>query len=368
LNDFGWHRYNLFGESWDIYIKANIKELSNTKMPARLFIFALYFLVIICPLATAAQVSNTKDHWTRLESESELTVDVPSNFNSFVDSEGFSRGSSNNYREIYQYKDLRSVASYRDGVAVMVERYKTTKNKRALVFLLQDVSLNNAQTEDFSIGNFIGRKAVKEIQNSTFISLYLASDNYIYFIAAGARKADSPVLLRFFNSIRLEGKQLIGQNSQSEEPANAVVSLANLQSSPLEVEIIKKAESEKNKDNSVKESAALASTGQQATKDSTLPIQNENTKTDVKPMIVLRTVRAEYTEAARRRAVQGTVVFRLSLSADGKITSIKVVRGLSEGLTEQAVKAARRFLFLPEVKDGVGVAVNKTMEFGFNVY
>jgi TonB family protein len=75
-----------------------------------------------------------------------------------------------------------------------------------------------------------------------------------------------------------------------------------------------------------------------------------------------------YTDSARQNNVQGTVVLRVVLSADGSVGSISAIRGLPNGLTEQAIAAARRIKFVPAKKDGRPVSVTVTVEYNFSVY
>ncbi|HSI88529.1 MAG TPA: energy transducer TonB [Pyrinomonadaceae bacterium] len=78
--------------------------------------------------------------------------------------------------------------------------------------------------------------------------------------------------------------------------------------------------------------------------------------------------KARYTDAARNGNVQGTVRVKVVLLHNGGIGDVTVVKGLSRGLTEQAVKAARRLVFLPKVRGGKTVSVMVTVEYSFNIY
>jgi protein TonB len=60
----------------------------------------------------------------------------------------------------------------------------------------------------------------------------------------------------------------------------------------------------------------------------------------------------DYTKEARRRAVQGTVQVRVVLAASGKVTSVKILKGLPLGLNESAIHAACKIEFRPALKDG----------------
>jgi len=58
-----------------------------------------------------------------------------------------------------------------------------------------------------------------------------------------------------------------------------------------------------------------------------------------------------YTTKAREHEIEGTVVLRLVLRANGEITDIEVVEGLPYGLTEECIKVARKIKFEPALKD-----------------
>jgi TonB family protein len=84
----------------------------------------------------------------------------------------------------------------------------------------------------------------------------------------------------------------------------------------------------------------------------------------LRPTIIYKE-KGRYTEEARQNRIEGTVVLNVVFRADGRITNIRVVRGLPDGLTEKAIEAARRIRFDPAVKDGVPVSVQGNIEFAF---
>lgn len=88
---------------------------------------------------------------------------------------------------------------------------------------------------------------------------------------------------------------------------------------------------------------------------------------DVKAQLLARP-KPQYTDAARQNNVQGTVALRVVLSADGSVGSVTPVRGLSHGLTEKAIAAAKQIRFSPAIKDGRPVSVAITVEYNFSVY
>jgi TonB family protein len=87
----------------------------------------------------------------------------------------------------------------------------------------------------------------------------------------------------------------------------------------------------------------------------------------LRPTILYRE-KAQYTQEAKDNKVEGAVVLSAVFGADGQIGDIKTIRGLSQGLTENAIMAAKKIRFLPAVKDGRPVSVRGNLEFSFNLY
>ncbi len=78
--------------------------------------------------------------------------------------------------------------------------------------------------------------------------------------------------------------------------------------------------------------------------------------------------RPGYTDAARQANVQGTVILRVTFLASGQVGSISTVKGLSSGLTEQAIAAARSIRFEPAKVNGVAQTTVKQIEYSFSIY
>jgi TonB family protein len=83
---------------------------------------------------------------------------------------------------------------------------------------------------------------------------------------------------------------------------------------------------------------------------------------------ILHKEKAAYTEEARRNRVEGAVVLSVTFGADGRLHDIRTVRGLSHGLTENAIAAALRIRFTPAIRDGRPVSVRGNLEFSFALY
>lgn len=75
-----------------------------------------------------------------------------------------------------------------------------------------------------------------------------------------------------------------------------------------------------------------------------------------------------YTELARVNSVEGTVVLRAMFAADGQVKHIIVISALPDGLTLQAVRAAKSIKFIPATLDGKPVSMLMQLEYNFNLY
>jgi TonB family protein len=84
------------------------------------------------------------------------------------------------------------------------------------------------------------------------------------------------------------------------------------------------------------------------------------------PALIAR-CQPRYTEAVRAAKVQGTVLLRIEVGADGRAHSVRVIRHLGHGLDERAIEAVRQWRFLPGEKDGRRVRVPATIEVVFRL-
>ncbi|HEY3581963.1 MAG TPA: energy transducer TonB [Pyrinomonadaceae bacterium] len=75
-----------------------------------------------------------------------------------------------------------------------------------------------------------------------------------------------------------------------------------------------------------------------------------------------------YTEAARDNQVTGTVVLKVVFTSAGNVSNIRIVSALPDGLTENAVAAAKKIKFIPAMKDGHYVSMWMQLEYNFNLY
>jgi TonB family protein len=85
----------------------------------------------------------------------------------------------------------------------------------------------------------------------------------------------------------------------------------------------------------------------------------------ITPPEVLREVRPEYTEEARRRNLEGEVLLEVIVRSDGGVGSVRILRGLGAGLDQRAIDAVRQWRFSPARRHGtpVDVLVEVAVEF-----
>jgi periplasmic protein TonB len=85
----------------------------------------------------------------------------------------------------------------------------------------------------------------------------------------------------------------------------------------------------------------------------------------INPPRLVREVKADYTEEARRRGLAGEVVMEIVVRRDGSVGDVKVLQGLGAGLNDRAVQAVRQWRFSPAERQGtpVDVIVEVSVEF-----
>jgi TonB family protein len=85
-------------------------------------------------------------------------------------------------------------------------------------------------------------------------------------------------------------------------------------------------------------------------------------------LIILRKVKAIYTDNARRKRVSGKVHLLVTFQANGELGPIKLVRSLDKGLDKAAFEAARKMKFIPAQIDGKPVDTVRPVQYSFSVY
>lgn len=89
---------------------------------------------------------------------------------------------------------------------------------------------------------------------------------------------------------------------------------------------------------------------------------------DVEPKVV-KTVEPVYPEADRRMGIRGQVLLNVLISETGDVLEVAVIRGIRGSVTleKEAIKAVKKWKFLPAEKNGVKVKVWKPITIGFGL-
>jgi TonB family protein len=74
-----------------------------------------------------------------------------------------------------------------------------------------------------------------------------------------------------------------------------------------------------------------------------------------------------YTEEARKARIQGTVILQAIVDADGKISNIKIIKGLPLGLDLSAIETVKEWLYEPATREGLPVAVYMNLMINFSL-
>ena len=205
------------------------------------------------------------------------------------------------------------------------------------------------------IGEFLGDVYISE-KTGYSISFYLASKKGFYAITGSGPSSTDPILVNFFLSIRLNGTPLLTQ-SHPAVYSGIPRSLDKYESTPAIVQALRQPDAKNVKVTHAPKGDAVP-----------LPEIKSTRIKGYSPLLVLRTPRAPYTSRARDRGVQGSVMLRVQLRGDGQVGDIHVLSGLSMGLTDMAVDAAKAIKFLPAQMDGKPVDREKTLEYTFSIY
>lgn len=86
------------------------------------------------------------------------------------------------------------------------------------------------------------------------------------------------------------------------------------------------------------------------------------------PLQIVKNSRASYTDSARQGNIEGTITLAIFFSANGETKKALALNSLGKGLVEQAVDAAQKIEFNPEIRDGKPVSVVKKIQYTFTLY
>jgi len=85
------------------------------------------------------------------------------------------------------------------------------------------------------------------------------------------------------------------------------------------------------------------------------------------PPMAIYKVQPRYTETARRANVQGVVVVEAVIDEQGRVTDVRVLRGLPMGLDRAAIEAIQQWKFSPAMMQERPVKVYFTLTANFTL-
>jgi TonB family protein len=76
----------------------------------------------------------------------------------------------------------------------------------------------------------------------------------------------------------------------------------------------------------------------------------------------------EYDEKARKKKIEGVVTLSMIVTKEGQTADIKVLKTLTPGLDQQAIKAVSRWRFEPATQDGNPCPMRVAVDVSFHLY
>ncbi|HEY0080302.1 MAG TPA: energy transducer TonB [Pyrinomonadaceae bacterium] len=252
-----------------------------------------------------------------------------------------------------EYERARVYGLYNDDVIYMIYAYDEPRNAETLDYFVEEFAARNgAGTLDFvrsvSRNNFTGKQyALKynDVRSGSFIAFWTAKHAYI--VASVGADYSHAAVKRFFDSFTLGGKPA-GRTIQMDAVEKRTAAASSAEMKP-----------------GAQPGAQQNSTANLALKDGAEALQPREV---TRKAVIVYKPEPNFTEEARRNNVTGMVKLRCVLSSTGRVTAVSVIKGLPDGLTETAIRAARHILFFPAIKDDKKVSQWITIEYNFNIY
>lgn len=218
----------------------------------------------------------------------------------------------------------------------------------------EKIPANCTEKKKFGKGNFNAR--VQEIKNA---SEKIREENLIF-----AEKKVNKILFKhstvwlYDDLINDRWYELrVNHRENAEVDLKAFVESIKFAKNPEGIEIGVGSERTLGDEKAVEEN----SSGDNVSKKLSATNQNQSLTIIAKP-------KPRYTDGARQANIQGTINLRVTFLANGGIGTVTPVSALSHGLTEQAIAASKKLVFLPQKVDGKLYTVVKTVQYNFSIY
>lgn len=297
---------------------------------------AVHLSILTILSVTGALSQTTVDNWTTLTTrDGAFSVDMPSNFISFIDSE----------------RDEVKILGSRQNSTFFVT-VRQTKGGNSMIA----ASRNRLKTDGYKLQSFvIGKNNVDVYTSEKGINRYIfeiASESAYYNINVATRSANDADTERFLTSCKLNGKVFMWNSSVVILDSEKEIYIGDLTTSPVFTESLEH-----------KQTSKIP-----VIKKWNIDAESPDTIFYSRPLMILKREAVRYTNIARDISIRGEVILSIVFKGDGDIGEIRVVKGLGGGLTEESVNSAKKIKFLPAIIDGKPADVTRTITYGFGIY
>lgn len=301
----------------------------------RIFLSVLLFIFVFCAVSLAQDTVQWRSY---VDSGNEVWFQAPESI------------------LINRNSDTNSVTlhAFVNGVSISVSKQSLKQNPLRYVRRLKlPFGERGTTTQDYKLAKFLIRQEIEPRGNDVRVTLYAGSDKSYFRISLIGAKGN-PQISRFVETIRFGGSRLRpDSNAQDMKAENESIIFDELPISP-EIE------------------TALAKKRPSPESDTKVEVirQYSPLKLDKlsRELIIVQMPRPPYTDAARRRQVQGTIPVNVEFLANGDIGTIIVDDRLDAGLAKNVIEAVRKIKFVPAQADGNPVDVVRTMLYRFSIY
>lgn len=312
-------------------------------MPNKLFhiIFALFISCFSQTFAYSQQPNNEadpNDKWIRVQSDNgEFSIEVPAKYKYFYNKDGFSHsGISGNY----QLMNMSMLNSFHYDTLLSFEVYETKKGALYTIYE-QDTYRKDIEKSKLKKGGQSIQQIVLKTDKSYLVRQYFSSKTHIYILTAASRVSETPAMRHFLDSLTFEANTSNSRNSDAK-----VFSSLPMTDIGIDIKLENDDESPLKKIN----------------------IPETPTDKNFIPVTILNRPKVSYTEQARQNGVKGTIRLKPTLSAEGFVSNIAVVKTLPDGLLRKALFSAIRLKFLPKENKGIAETAVVTVEYSFDIY
>ena len=276
----------------------------------------LFIGLLLLAAGVQAQTSKAPDpaSWKRYTVKNEdFSVALPT-LPAMISNKNFSTRLNKERRE-------RMISTSVDGVTYSIFAYENPQPRQSLDnFYREHTGTGQEPARELTINGFPGREYTYKQDGKPATEQYFATEENLYRFLAHGAPADDPGVKQFFSSITL------GKKQQGIQITDGI-------GEPLETATARE----------------KVFTGREVDKK----VKLKNSPPPDHPDVA-------------QGQVRGTVILKAVFTSDGRVTNIHVVQGLSRGVTEKAIEAAKKIRFIPAMKDGRFVSMWMQLEYHFD--